>query len=27
VYLPDGLPFINKPFAQAGGTPVTAPKR
>jgi sugar phosphate isomerase/epimerase len=26
VYLPDGLPFINKPFAQAGGTPVTAPK-
>lgn len=26
VYLPDGLPFISKPFAQMGGTPVTAPK-
>ncbi len=25
VYLPDGLPFINQPFAQAGGTPVAAP--
>jgi sugar phosphate isomerase/epimerase len=27
VYLPDGLPFINQPFAQAGGTPVQAPKQ
>jgi sugar phosphate isomerase/epimerase len=26
VYLPDGLPFINKPFAQAGGTPVDPTK-
>jgi sugar phosphate isomerase/epimerase len=26
VYLPDGLPFLNRPFAQAGGTPVVVPK-
>ena len=26
VYLPDGIPFLNKPFAQAGGNPVQAPK-
>jgi sugar phosphate isomerase/epimerase len=26
VYLPDGLPFIDMPFAQAGGTPVDTKK-
>jgi sugar phosphate isomerase/epimerase len=26
VYLPDGLPFINQPFAQMGGALVAAPK-
>jgi hypothetical protein len=26
-YLPDGIPYINTPFAQAGGNPVATEKK